>query len=316
MRTVALAVTLALLSVAPAVAAEPAGDDATARAKEAFTEGQKLYKAGKYADAVARFEAAYAAKPHPSILFNIAKCWEQLDEVAKALRSFKDYLRADPDAKDKQSVVDSIANLERKLRAKGLQQIVIFAEPKDATITVNGKMLGTSPASTELPAGTHNLKVSANGYTPVERTFTMNLAKGNELTVVLDKAGAATASSEPAHSDAPVNTSLTPAATAQTSVTEPAPKRGRVFTWVAGGVAIAGLGTGIALGIVSANTSATLRGEVHSQADATQLVNTATSTAIGADIAYGVAGAAAITAVILFIVEGKSATPAAGSAGP
>lgn len=309
MRTVALALSLGLLSVAPALGAEPAGDDATARAKEAFSAGQQLYKAGRYAEAVARFEAAYAAKPHPSIFFNIAKCWEQLGEVAKALRAFKDYLHADPDAKDRQSVEDAIANLERKLRAKGLQQIVIFAEPKEAIITVNGKLLGTSPASTELPAGTHSLAVRADGYTAVERTFTMQLAKGSELTVVLEKAGSAATAS----SDAPVKgPELTPSATEQTALTARPQKRGPVFAWVAGGLAVAGLGTGIALGVVSANASATLHAEPHPQAEATQLANTATSTAIGANIAYGVAGAAAITAVILFIVEGKSAAPASG----
>jgi hypothetical protein len=301
MRTLALALSLGLFSLAPAFAAEPAVDDATARAKEAFSAGQQLYKAGRYAEAVTRFEAAYAAKPHPSILFNIARCWEALDEVAKALRSFKDYLHADPDAKDKQAVVDSIANLERKLRAKGLQQIMIFAEPKDATITVNGKLLGTSPASTELPAGEHSLAVRAPGFTTVERTFTMQLAKGSELTVVLEKTGGV------ASSDAPVNgPGLTPSATAETSLTATPKKRGPVFAWVASGLAVAGLGTGIALGVASANTSATLHSQPHPQAEATQMVNDATATAIGANVAYGVAGAAAITAVILFIVESRS----------
>jgi tetratricopeptide (TPR) repeat protein len=309
MRNFALALSLGLLWVSPALGAQAPGDDATARAKEAFAAGQQLYKAGRYAEAVARFEAAYAAKPHPSIFFNIAKSWEQLDEVAKALRAFKDYLRADPDAQDKQSVEDSIANLERKLRGKGLQQILIFALPKDATITVNGKMLGTSPASTELPAGTHTLAVRASGYTAVERTFSMQLAKGSELTVVLEKA--AVAASTP--SDAPVNgPALAPEASTQTeAAVAPAPRR-RLFTFVAGGLALAGLGTGIALGVVSANASATLHAEPHPQAEATALVNTATSTAIGANVAYGVAGAAAITAVILFIVEGKPAAPIAG----
>lgn len=301
MRTAACALSLALLSALPAFGAEAPVDAATARAKAEFTAGQQLYKAGRFAEAVARFEAAYAAKPHPSILFNVAKCWEQLDEVAKALRAFKDYLHADPEAKDKKSVDDSIANLERKLRAKGLQQILIFAEPKDAIIAVNGKLLGTSPASTELPAGEHKLSVRAAGYTTVERTFTMQIVKGQELTVVLEKAAVAS-------SDAPTNgPSLTPSATAETEATAPSKKRGPVAAWVVSGVALASLGAGIALGVTSANTSATLHERPHPQAEATQLVNDATGTAIGANVAYGVAGAAAITAVILFIVESRSA---------
>lgn len=310
MRTlIPLILASALTAGQPAFAADAAGDE-TARAKEAFSSGQRLYKTGKFAEAMGRFEEAYRLKPHPSILFNIGKCWEQLGEVAKALRSFKDYLHAEPEAKDKQQVNDAIANLERKLREKGLQQILIYAEPATARIEVNGKDLGVSPASTELPTGTHNLAVKAEGFETVERTFTMQLQKGSELSIVLVPRSPEPQPTAATTSDAPTKTTLAPQSVpAATAATEVPRKKGRVFTFVAGGLAIAGLGTGIVLGIVSSNASTELRSRQHPRDEATTLVNTATNTAIGANVSYGVAGAAAITAVILFFVEGASAAP-------
>jgi PEGA domain len=313
MRTLLPLILSAALAAGPALAADDAGDE-TARAKEAFSSGQRLYKGGKFAEAMGRFEEAYRLKPHPSILFNIGKCWEQLGEVARALRSFKDYLHAEPDAKDKQQVSDAIANLERKLREKGLQQVLIYAEPPNARIEVNGKDLGVSPASVELPTGTHNLAVKADGYEALERTFTMQLAKGSELSIVLVPKSAPPVAAASTGSDAPTRTTLAPEpAPAGTAATQVQQKKGRPFTFVAGGLAVAGLGTGIVLGIVSANTSTELRSRPHSRDEATTLVNTATTTAIGANVSYGVAGAAAITAIILFFVEGASSAPAAGA---
>jgi len=127
------------LLVALTLSAASADDDAaaTAKAKTLFTNGQKLYKAGKYADAIAKFEEAFKVKSHPVIYFNIGKCWEQLGDSAKALRNFRDYLRLSPDASDRQQVTDSIANLERRLREKGVQQLLIFAEPANAKILVD-----------------------------------------------------------------------------------------------------------------------------------------------------------------------------------
>jgi hypothetical protein len=86
----------------------------------------------------------------------------------------------------------------------------------------------------------------------------------------------------------------------------PAEKKGRVWTYVAGGVAVAGLGAGIALGVVANGTAASLTRSSTPQPDrahADALVASARGQALGADISYGVAGAAAVVAVVLFFVE-------------
>lgn len=318
---------LLAVSVATSAAPPPAKAPDPVKAKELFNAGKKLYDQGKYGEAVVKFEEAYAARPHPVIFFNIGKCYELMGETGKGetgkgLRAYRDYLRALPDATDKVSVGDSIANLERKLKDRGLQQVLVFADPATAKIEIDGKDLGVQPASTELTPGPHKLVARAEGYTPVERSFTMSAVRSQEVTINLASTGAtppvpvADAPKKDDDLKKPTNASITePTPVPVASNTPPnsivatrAPaKTGgkRVFTWVAAGGAVVAGGIGAGLGVMAGGASNELRGSVHSRAEADALVGKANSMALGANVSYAVAGAAAVTAVVLFFVEGR-----------
>ena len=284
-----------------------------AKAKELFQWGQKLYKQARYAEAISKFEEAYAARPHPVIYFNIGKCWEQLGETAKALRAYRDYLRLAPDAKDKETVSDAIANLERRLREKGLQQLMVFADPANARISVDGKELGTSPVSIELIAGNHQLTVVAEGFEKAERSFVMQTTRATEMTISLRPAGKEP--TQPLATDTPkaqpkkdtVGDPGPPPLLPPPVVTAPIEKKGRVWTYVAGGVAVASLGAGLGLGVASQGQITEYNKVVHEPANVQTEFDAAKgradSLAVGANVAYVAAGAAAVTAVILFFVE-------------
>ncbi|PZR18312.1 MAG: hypothetical protein DI536_00040 [Archangium gephyra] len=288
---------------APAAAAE---DDSTKKARELFSWGQKLYKQARYAEAISKFEEAYAVRPHPVIYFNIGKCYEQMGDTAKALRSYRDYLRLSPDAGDRETVSDAIANLERRLREKGVQQLMVFAEPPQARISVDGKELGTSPATVELVAGNHQLSVSADGFQKVERSFVMQLSRAVEMTIALRPVGEAPLVSDaPKKDERPTLDPGTPPP-APPLVVQPAPqqKKGKTFTWIAGGVAVASLGAGVGMGVASSvNNEQLLKTQPGPEKNVQQLHDASRDFAIGADVAYGVAAVAAITAVVLFFVE-------------
>ncbi len=211
------ALAVALVVAAPAKSkppAPPTADVATTKAKDAFLTGQRFYKEARYADAIAKFEEAYALKPSPVLFYNIGRCHEQLGDVPKALRSYRDYLRMAPDAKDKDTVNDAIANLERRLKEKGLQQLLVFADPPSATIEVDGKVLGNSPASVELSAGNHRLVVKAEGFEPADRSFVMQTARATEMTINLRPVVKATE---------PVKVETTATTTVATTKTDPGP---------------------------------------------------------------------------------------------
>lgn len=310
----ALLISLFLAAPAPkpkaaeAAPAEESGD--VKKAKDLFQWGQKLYKQARYAEAISKFEEAYAVRPHPVIYFNIGKCWEQLGETAKAMRAYRDYLRLAPDAKDKETVTDALANLERRLREKGMQQLMVFADPPSARISVDGKELGTAPASVELIAGNHTLSVVAEGFEKVDRAFVMQTTRATEMTISLRPVGKGDLKEpvkEPLATDVPraevKNDPGAPPPLPPLVVTPVETKKGRLWTYVAGGVAVASLGVGIGLGVGANGAATELHAKEHPQMEVQTLANTATGMATGANVAYATAGVAAVAAVVLFFIE-------------
>jgi PEGA domain len=187
-----------------------------------------------------------------------------------------------------------------------VQQLVVFTEPTHALVEVDGKLLGTSPASVELIAGAHRLLVKDEGFEAAEQAFEMDLQRSMERTVTLRPVPAPPSPPVVSTSDAPLESKplLVPR--------EEDPKRGpnlvatavrpsRVGMYVAGGVAVASLATAIALGVTAQRTAATVSTAPIGTAPATaQSAHTVATLANGG---YGLAGAAAVTAVVLFFVE-------------
>lgn len=88
-------------------------DDATTRvAKKAFERGEKLFALGKFDEALAQYQRAYDAKPLPGLLFNIGQCHRNLGDFEAAIFSFKKYLKAAPEADNRDQVEDYIVDLE------------------------------------------------------------------------------------------------------------------------------------------------------------------------------------------------------------
>jgi hypothetical protein len=111
----ALSVLLCLtLLFAGAVPAYAEGEDDAAKAKEHFIQGQALYKEGKYREAIEELKRAYALKPAPGLLLNIAHTYRKIDDKATALDYYKRYLEFAPNAKNADQIKAIIAELEGK----------------------------------------------------------------------------------------------------------------------------------------------------------------------------------------------------------
>src|SRR6267142_2988247 len=81
--------------VAPAALA-----DARADAKRHFREGMSLIAAGQVERGIAELKQAYAIKPHPDVLYDIAKAYVDLGNIPEALSYFRQYVATDPIDKD------------------------------------------------------------------------------------------------------------------------------------------------------------------------------------------------------------------------
>ncbi len=85
-------VLLAALPAAPAAAQAPAGGDARAQAQAHLSRGNDLFTSDKFDDALAEFQAAFAAFPSPKLHFNIGQCQRALGHLSEALAEFRRFL--------------------------------------------------------------------------------------------------------------------------------------------------------------------------------------------------------------------------------
>src|SRR5213596_3303711 len=79
--------------------------DARADAKRHFREGMSLIAAGQLERGIAELKQAYAIKPHPDVLYDIAKAYVDLGNIPEALNYFRQYVATDPEDKDQVSSV-------------------------------------------------------------------------------------------------------------------------------------------------------------------------------------------------------------------
>jgi tetratricopeptide (TPR) repeat protein len=110
--------TLATAPVAtPAMAVRNPTRNPTIEAKAHAQRGTSLYNLGRFAEALAEYEAAYLAVQDPPFLFNIAQCHRKLGKNKEALDAYRTYLRVAPEAPNRSEVQKRIAELEHQVHA-------------------------------------------------------------------------------------------------------------------------------------------------------------------------------------------------------
>src|SRR5260370_41488025 len=97
------------------LAAGPALADARADAKRHFRDGMSLISAGQIERGIADLKQAYAIKPHPDVLYDIAKAYVDLGSIPEALNYFRQYVATDPE--DKDQVVSVMQRLQAAISA-------------------------------------------------------------------------------------------------------------------------------------------------------------------------------------------------------
>lgn len=141
-----------------------ASDADRAHAAERYRDGVEAYKEHRYKDAIDAFAEADALSPSAALSFNAALAYEQLLDTANALRMYREYLRRSG-TRDKAAQASArVQDLERRLAARGIQQLSIFSEPAGATVTLDGRAVGVTPWTSELAPGRHHLVLSMKAH--------------------------------------------------------------------------------------------------------------------------------------------------------
>lgn len=292
-----LAVTV---TAAGAGAAEPtpaAPPDPAAAARAAYRKGADLYKAGRYREAIAAFEAADRLKPSPALQFNIGQAWDKLGDPEAALAAFARYLRLEPAAPNREAVRKTVGLLEARLAATGRQMLHVTTDPAEAELSVDGVAAGRSPLDAAFLPGAHTLAATAPGRLGATREVVLPAERSLAVELVLppgeDPAAASPLAATP------------PGPPLEATRPDPAPEPVSRKSWlgpiIAGGIGVVAAGAGIVMGLQARNAQNALLagGNDRSQADALQAK--AKNDAAAANVLYGVAGAAVLTGGVLAI---------------
>ena len=148
-----------------------------ADAQARYEQGVQAYRAQRFREAIELFLAADRLVPRAALAFNVARAYEKLQEPARALQHYRDYLRRGPDASNEAEVKSRVQELEATLAERGVQQITVRSKPRGATLFVDGVARGTTPWTGELPLGKHHVQAQHEDYQARRVSVTLD---GNE----------------------------------------------------------------------------------------------------------------------------------------
>lgn len=255
--------------------ASPEDADAARRAREHFLEGMEHFEAHRYRPAIHQFELAAELVPSADLWFNIARSHEELGEHELAIEHYRRYLRDRVDPPDKEQVERRIASLEAQAEAARQAAnerpttgtLRVTANVEDVEVQLDDRSVGRTPLTTPI-----------------------SLAPGRHR-LRLEREGYV-----PFRSEVRVEAGLVTAAYADlVPATRYRAIRGRrIATWIVGGLAIGGVGA--ALGLWGKARGLASDGNYDEARDWGRY----------SDFAWGGAALLAVTAAILYFVEGRA----------
>ena len=92
-----------------------AQDSATEIARMHFQKGQRFFDVGRWDEAAAEFEKAYAVRSDPTFLYNMAQSFRRKGDTKRAIDLYKNYLIKAPKSPMRPEVEDRIQSLQKQI---------------------------------------------------------------------------------------------------------------------------------------------------------------------------------------------------------
>jgi tetratricopeptide (TPR) repeat protein len=281
-------------------AEQPAPGDAAASGEDAgahFERGVGFFRDGDYTAAMVEFMKAIELDPRYPVLFNLGQTSKELKDYAAALTSFERYLseggdKIDPDRKKKvegwiDELKGKVGRLSLKVNVEGADVVVddisIGKTPLDKPIVMN--------------AGRRKVAITKEGYAPLTRFVDVAGTEAKDLSLDLVSLAAPSGGGHgpPGGGGAPREEPSSPVAPGQ---------------WVMFGITAA---TGVAAGVVGGlalgkkgDFDDALKKVPTTSTEIDDARTSAKTFALAADVLTGVTAAAAVTTVVLFIVDASA----------
>lgn len=174
--------TLLLLEPAPAHA-----QSARKKAQRIFQDGQARFQAGDFREAGVLFLQAFDLDPHPAILYNVARAFEEAGELPRALGYYRRALSLRPPDRIAEEVGAKLREIELYLRAQGVDvtdpnaawaprgTLTVRTDPDGAEVLLNNlERLGRTPlVDHPIPQGAYTVIVRKPGHQDLRREITV-----------------------------------------------------------------------------------------------------------------------------------------------
>lgn len=144
---------------------------ALAEPPDTAAEARAHFNARRYREAINAYERALEQTGDGRYAYNVGRIHELLREPGPAVLAYEDYLVRLPLADDRTEVEERIRSLREEL-GRTHREVVIAATPSDASIHLVGHPREyTGRAHAWLLLGRHRLRVTRDGYAPLEETL-------------------------------------------------------------------------------------------------------------------------------------------------
>lgn len=278
---------------APAAVAAPSGSDLTA-AKKHYADGEKKYKSGDFAGALADFQAANEIKSTPQAERYMGQCEDALGHFAVAADWYTKFLAHVP---PKMSTLGDETRKRLTEISAMPGKVHVDSTPPGADVTIDGKAQSSpTPFEVDLAPGQHTLEFKEKGR--ISASKTIDVAFASSLNAAADL--------EPEPAPPPTPPPPPPPPVAVVTLPPPGPPvvppppepRSKVPAYVTGALAIAAAGVGTAFGILALNDKAEF-----DRNPTTQTADDGDTHSLIADMSFGVAITFAVTSIVLLVTN-------------
>ena len=298
---------------------QPISAAAKAGAQSLLKEGAEFYQQGAFADAVEKFDQAYAIFPSPKLLFNIGQASRELGRPVESVEAFDRFLVQAPD-----SPPELIAEAKRSVEelSRKIGKLLIDCSVSGAEISVDGRRVGLAPLEDlfRVTPGSHQVTATHPGTMPAIETVIV--AAGTVQTLVMrPRALVEAATLIPAEPAPPLPSHAFDLQSPPAEATvDHGWWLGRQWTWVAAGSAVVFTGVAAVAGWSMQSRFDDLKQTCGKGAGANATGCTSSDFSaldarkLTANVFWGLSAAAAVTAGVLFFVEGRpvAVAPMAG----
>lgn len=178
------------IHAAPAWAQAPSDEPFTiSTAEEAelqFLLGVESFAKGDYRTSLGHLLASNRLSPNKNVLYNIARCYEQLKQYDLAYQSYAGYVsREELDDGRRRDALDAMTALQPQVAL-----VLIETTPPGSAVYIDRTDLGirgTSPITLAVPPGEHKIIVAHEGYRPSEKTLSVKTGSTTQAGLALEQ---------------------------------------------------------------------------------------------------------------------------------